>query len=649
MSVGKFLAICAAGLLLNLLGAAAAQICELPIFLDTCGTIFIASLGGYMPGIAVGFLTSLFKATLDPVQMHFSSVNIFIASLITFFARKGFFNSLGKAIILIPALTLLAGSSTWFINNFLITASIIQSIKILNIDFLAKLGIEFLDKTFAVMLAFALFHMTPADIKKSFRLLGQRQAPLSDEMQEAIRTENILSSSLRTKMLFILMLSSFLVSFAIASISYILFKDGAISDRIKGVEGMNLVVLNEIDPKRVDDYINLGRNARGYGEVEQKLYGIKNSSVDIKYLYVYRILENGCQVVFDLNAPDLNGDKPGEIIDFDPSLLPYKDDLIAGKPIPPIFSNDEYGYLLTLYKPIYDATGKCQCYAAIDFSLDSFSEYMRSFIAQLLILFAGCFIFVFVIGLWFVENNIILPVNTMAYCAKNFSYDNSMEREKNIEMIQGLKIKTGDEIENLYTALIRSSENISRYLENLQLAKIQVENMKVKVYAMDELANTDPLTGIRNKTAYNTMIAKLDQKIEDGDAEFCIVMIDVNFLKKVNDTYGHERGNEYLMNACRLICSVFGEEHVYRIGGDEFVVIVAGDKVSICRYFVNQFKAEMKRKNSNELLEPWEKVSAAVGVAVYQKDIDESADAVFKRADTQMYENKLAMKAQRTD
>ena len=183
----------------------------------------------------------------------------------------------------------------------------------------------------------------------------------------------------------------------------------------------------------------------------------------------------------------------------------------------------------------------------------------------------------------------------------------------------------------------------------MQLAKIQVENMKVKVYAMDELANTDSLTGIRNKTAYATMIAKLDQHIEDGDAEFCIVMVDVNFLKKVNDNYGHERGNEYLINACRLVCSVFGTEHVYRIGGDEFVVIVTGDKVSLCKYFVKQFQMEMSRKNTNTLLEPWEKISAAVGVAFYQKGVDKNADEVFKRADALMYENKLAMKAQRTD
>ncbi len=649
MSVKKFLIICGAGLILNLAFSFAAKALNLPVFLDTTGTIFIAALGGYMPGIAVGFCTNLIKAFVDPVQMYFSTVSIMVAIFTTFLARKGFFSTLKKAIMIIPAMTIFAGILSLFIENFLNTASFLQSFKDLHLSFFSNFGSELLDKAFAVMITFALLQKVPPPIKKSFRLLGQQQAPLSEEMQQAIQEKSYLKLSLRTKLMLILMLSAFFVSFSIAAISCLLFRDATISDRIKAVDGIAAVALNEINPRGIDDYIRLGHDAEGYAETEAKLYGVKNTSVNIKYLYVYKFTEAGAQVVFDLNSADLEGDKPGTLLPFDPAIMSYKDDLLAGRPIPPIISNDSYGYLMTLYKPLYDAQGKCLCYAAVDFSMETLTEYMRTFVAHLLVLFAGCFVFIFVIGLWLVENHIIVPVNTMAYCAKTATYEDPQERNKNVELVKSLKIKTGDEIENLYSAFVRSAENLVKYLEHLQLAKIQVENMKVKVYAMDELANTDSLTGIRNKTAYATQIAKLDQMIEDGNAEFCIVMIDVNFLKKVNDTYGHERGNEYLINACRLVCSVFGEDHVYRIGGDEFVVIVSGDKVSLCRYFVKQFQMEMKRKNTNALLEPWEKVSAAVGVAFYDPAVDKDADAVFKRADKQMYENKIAMKAQRTD
>ena len=580
--------------------------------------------------------------------MYFCSVNVFVAIFTTFFSRRGFFNNIGKLLIIVPALTFITGTLDLLIADFLNSTSFLKSVNDFGTDFTENIFTEAFDKSFSVFLAFVLLKLTPAQVEKSFHELGQRQAPLSEEMKRVVSEESYLSASLRTKTPAILMLSSFFASSSIALISYLLFKDAAVDERIKTVDGMVTVAVSEINPYSVDNYIKFGREAAGYKNTEEKLYAIKNSATDARYLYVYRILEDGCHVVFDLNTAMVEGDKPGQVVELDESLLPYKEDLLAGRPIPPIITDDEYGYLLTLYKPVYDGAGRCQCYVAIDFSMDMLLEYTHVFIIKLLALFAGCFIFIFAIGRAFVENNIILPVNTMAYCARNFSYDSVAAREKNIERIKSLQIKTGDEIENLYRSLLRTTENFLRYLEHLQRAKVQVADMIGKVFAMDEIAHKDSLTGVKNKTSYVEKIAELDKKITAGEAEFCIVMVDVNYLKRVNDTYGHEIGNTYLKNACRLTCAVFSAENVYRVGGDEFVVILEGDKVSLSKYFVAQFKSEMEHKLSNESLALWEKVSAAVGVAIYDPDKDKNADEVFKRADKEMYENKLAMKAART-
>ena len=648
MSAGKIIFICIAALILNLVGSMIAEISALNIYLDTSGTIFIAALGGYMPGIAVGFFTNLLKAVVEPSQMYFCSVNVFVAIFTAFFARKGFFDSFGKLLIIVPALTFVTGTLDLLIADFLNSTSVIQSVKEFETDLTENLLSECFDKSFSVFLAFFLLKLTPPQTKKLFSVLGQKQAPLSEEMKRVVNQKSYLSASLRTKTLAILMLSSLFASCTIAFISYLLFKDTSVDERIKTVDGMVTVAVSNINPYRVDDYIEFGREADGYKEVEEKLYSIKNSSTEAKYLYVYRFLEEGCQVVFDLNSADFEGDKPGQIIELDKTLLPYREDLLAGRPIPPIITDDEYGYLLTLYKPVYDYNGKCQCYVALDFSMDMLLEYTHIFIIKLLALFAGCFVFIFAIGLAFVENNVILPINTIAYCAKNFAYDSVAAREKNIERIKNLQIHTGDEIENLYLALLRTTENFLRYLEHLQRAKTQVADMRVKVFEMDEIAHKDSLTGVKNKTAYTETTALLDEKISAGVAEFCIVMVDVNYLKRVNDTYGHEIGNTYLKNACRLTCAVFGAENVYRVGGDEFVVILEGEKVSLFKYFMAQFKSEMEHKLSNEALALWEKVSAAVGLAFYTAN-DKTADEVFKRADKEMYANKLAMKATRTD
>ena len=650
MSAQKVFLVCFNALLLNLVGSFVTHHFNMTIYLDTCGTIFIAALGGYVPGIAVGFFTNLITSIFEPQQMYFCTVNILVAAYAAYFARKGFFKNLGKVMMMILPLALVSSISAFMIYNLLNTTNFFQTVTKFHLNFLTNLVGEFLDKGLSLTVAFVLLKSIPKSTVAAFKLVGKRQAPLTDEMQQEINRKNYLSSSLRTKTLTILMVSSLFVSFSLSFISYLLFRDAAISDRVKTVDSMVAVILNELNPNHIDEYIKLGRSYEEYRDIEEKLYAIKNSNTRIQCIYIYRIEEDGCHVVFDLDSAIERADNPGQVVPLDYAAEPYRDDLLAGRPIPPIFSDDEYGKLLTMFKPLYDHNGKCQCYAIIDFSLEVLADHMRSFTIKLLALFTGCFIFIFVVGLWFIENNIILPVNSMAYCARNFAYDNPDDRRKHFDRIKGLKISTGDEIENLYSALIRMTDNISLYLENLQIEKVRVENMKLQVFAMDELAHKDSLTGIKNKAAYNREIGWLNDRIAEGDAaDFCIVMIDVNFLKRVNDTYGHERGNEYLINACRLACSVFGEEHVFRIGGDEFVVVVTGEKVSLCRYFVKQFRAEMTRKGANDLLEPWEKVSAAVGVAFYEPGVDKNAEDVFKRADKEMYDNKLAMKAQRTD
>ncbi len=649
MSAGKIILLCIGGLLLNVVGSEFAQYLKLPIYLDSAGTIYIAALGGYVPGIVVGFLTNLFKAVLTPSEMYYGSVSIFVAIFVAFSARRGFFDSYAKVALLIIPLTLITSTCDLLIEDFLNSTNFLKSVNEFESSFGGNLLNEVLDKGLSLLVAVVLLKFSSPNTKESLRSLGRKQAPLSAEMKDALNERNYLSSSLRTKMLTILMLSSLFVAFSIALISYLLFKDSAIEDRIKSADAMDSVILSNINPAHVDEYIKHGRDLEEYRTIEEKLYTMKNTNSDIKFIYVYKVAADGFHVVFDLDTAAVEGDNPGDVVEFEEALMPYVDDLLAGRPIPPIITDDEYGYLLTLYKPLYDVNGNCQCYAAVDLSMNVLSDYARTFVIKLIALFVGCFIFIFAIGLAFVENNIVLPVNTMAYCARNFSYDSEEARERNIERMKSLRIKTGDEIENLYSALIRTTENLLNYFRYLQRAKGQVADMQVKVSAMDKKAHIDSLTGVKNKTSYVEAIEQLDKKIAAGNAAFCIVMVDVNYLKRVNDTYGHERGNEYLVNACRLVCGVFGKEHVYRVGGDEFVVLIEGDKVSLCKYFVAQFKVEMNHKLSNEMLALWEKVSAAIGVAFYEVGKDKTADEVFKRADKEMYANKLAMKAARTD
>ena len=89
--------------------------------------------------------------------------------------------------------------------------------------------------------------------------------------------------------------------------------------------------------------------------------------------------------------------------------------------------------------------------------------------------------------------------------------------------------------------------------------------------------NIDALTGVKNRHAYLETEERINAQIaQQRGPEFAIVILDVNDLKKVNDNDGHKAGDQYLRNACKIICDIFKHSPVFRIGGDEFAVIAQG-------------------------------------------------------------------------
>ncbi|MBR3332658.1 MAG: diguanylate cyclase [Clostridia bacterium] len=182
------------------------------------------------------------------------------------------------------------------------------------------------------------------------------------------------------------------------------------------------------------------------------------------------------------------------------------------------------------------------------------------------------------------------------------------------------------------------------------IAAIVMTNISFKrMKKLENRAYIDTLTGLQNRTAFYENMGGLTKKIEDGTADFSTLMIDVNYLKKVNDVYGHEQGNTYLQNAANLIRKHFGNEGLYRIGGDEFAMLLEGKAQEGTEEKIRAFKEEMAQIRADESLQPWEKPSAAVGLAKYIPGEHDMPDAVLRQADEYMYADKVAMKAVRTD
>ena len=156
----------------------------------------------------------------------------------------------------------------------------------------------------------------------------------------------------------------------------------------------------------------------------------------------------------------------------------------------------------------------------------------------------------------------------------------------------------------------------------------------------NEIARKDILTSTRNKTAYKEFEKNLQSEIDTHKADpFCIAICDLNDLKLINDTQGHTAGDEYIKASCKMICRLFSHSPVFRIGGDEFVIILRGLDYVERDNLINIFRKQVEdniRMGSGPVV--------ALGLAEYQLMTDTSVTEIFKRADDRMYEDKKRLK-----
>lgn len=175
--------------------------------------------------------------------------------------------------------------------------------------------------------------------------------------------------------------------------------------------------------------------------------------------------------------------------------------------------------------------------------------------------------------------------------------------------------------------------------------KRMAEHMKAHINDLNRRANVDALTSVRNRGAFTAYVEEMQKNLQAApeNVEFAVGMFDCNDLKTINDTYGHEKGDIFLKTATRVICKVFQHSPVFRIGGDEFAVILRNDDFWNREELVRKFE-EDSAAISAAAENPWEKVSVSMGIAVYDPQTDHCVNDTVRRADKVMYINKKAQK-----
>ncbi len=306
------------------------------------------------------------------------------------------------------------------------------------------------------------------------------------------------------------------------------------------------------------------------------------------------------------------------------------------------YYDNEYGRTYAYYAPAY-VSGEKTGIIGVEIEIAAVDQAILANTIRQVVTLAVILVVAVLILLWFINHFYIRKLEHLSASVRQYAQDKKIAIASDIERDGNGR----DEISSLANQTAAMILELDNYMKNLVATTKELSETKLHADEMHELANKDALTGIRNKTAYDNEIKKLEWKLDDGYTDFGIAMIDLNFLKRINDTYGHEQGNIAIRKLCQIVCTIYQHSPVFRIGGDEFVVILENQDFENREELLQKFNQQLEEMAKDETLEVWERVSAAIGYAVYDPATDSSVANVFKRADNAMYQRKKEMKAVR--
>ena len=309
--------------------------------------------------------------------------------------------------------------------------------------------------------------------------------------------------------------------------------------------------------------------------------------------------------------------------------------------VPHILKTERYGWLITAGAPIKDGDSVV-AYAMVDIDMNMIRQRQSNSIIRLTaymlvtLLLIGAIDVVWV-NLWFIR-----PLKKLTKATDEYD---SANPNKTHTTFQKLEVNTYDELGDLAESLRLMENDVYVRFNELIETNEKLVTSKEETKKMQILANQDGLTGVKNKISYNSEVSRLNEQIKNGElTHFAVVMVDLNYLKDVNDSYGHDTGDVALIKLAGLVCETFKFSPVYRIGGDEFVVISRGKDYQKISILVDDLKKKISKTNKDSDILDGEHISAAVGYSLFDSLKDKTVDDVFRRADKEMYINKREQK-----
>ena len=362
-----------------------------------------------------------------------------------------------------------------------------------------------------------------------------------------------------------------------------------------------------------------------------KTLDVINSNIHFKYIYIVKNdgkYEDGRnKFVFIIDHDPI-----------DPGL--YGDEVVHTDALESAFNGipavdldaytDRWGSFYTAFSPVYDSNHEMVGIVGIDFES---KEYENDVARQ--------------------SDGIIIVSFVSLVIGSSIALLFSRQMLKRFRLLNRELSSLSTEVDTLNTEIVQKQSEINLYgkeeteedVDEQQNASVvdlsqKMEKMTQELHRYIEYVHAqayiDSMTGVSSKTAYLELVKEIEEKIKAGTADFKVIVFDINGLKVMNDNFGHEYGDMLINNTAKVIRTLYDNKQIFRIGGDEFIVIIENETDKTLEE--NEFDINKAIEDFNHNLKEGDvKVSCSFGGANYNPRIDENFKQVFKRADEEMY------------
>ncbi|MCR5581878.1 MAG: HD domain-containing protein [Pseudobutyrivibrio sp.] len=501
------------GITVNVLLACATYYYGIPMYFDTIGTIGVAATCGFFPGVLVAVATNFLCSIFNTYSIYYSILSVFIALFAAAFSdRKLFKKGYGVLLFIVIAAVISGGlgamiqwallgepqfdsialSTEYIYNRFHINYYL--SFCIINIL------LNLVDKGVSTLVVIGMLHFVSQNRIEAIWNVGWKQAVLSHEdLKKIKKTDQASKGKLQRKVSRMLITAALTMTVIMGFISIQLYYSQEKAEYTNIAVGAAKIAADQVDALRVEAYVKKGSDLSDYVETESRLKEVRDDLQGIEHIYVIRIREDGIQYVFDVNTDETRSHAPGDQEEFSQGLKKYITHLQLGKEIDPVEENISGEWVVTAYYPIKDSFGNTTSYAAADIMINYLTDYVKTYVLKVLLIFSGFFVMILSYGMLMTKYHLLYPINSMASLANDFmdNSDNQTIIEDNVKKIKALDIRTDDEVENLYHAFCKMTEDTANQLHDIRHQAKMINQMQTGliITMADLVENRDSDTG----------------------------------------------------------------------------------------------------------------------------------------------------------